>query len=176
VTDGATTAIDAVIVAIAILGGYLAGSLPTGRGIGRAAGPGWGFLEGTVDVAKGVLPVAIGLVTWSWWAGWAAALGAVLGACWPALGRRPGGDGVATLVGAGFTLAPAAGAVSLVLALSTMIVGRIAGRDARRLAATVGLATFPALFLVADRDLVRVAGLLVLYLVVLGRSARMGAR
>ena len=63
--------------------------------------------------------------------------------------------GLATLGGAAFALAPLAGAISLVLALVVLAVGRVAGRDARDLAGVVGFGTFPALFLVAAQDLAR---------------------
>ena len=174
--DGATAARDVVLVTIALVGGYLVGSIPTGRLGGRDAGPGWAFLALTAAVATGVVPVAVGIVTWSWGIGWVAGLGAVLGACWPGLGRT-GGDardttttGLATLGGAAFALAPLAGAISLVLALVALAVGRVAKRDARGLAGVVGFGTFPALFLAQHHDLGRLGALLVLYLVVLVRS------
>lgn len=166
--DGAATARDAVLVAIALLGGYLLGSIPTARLVGAGTGPGWSFLALVIDLAKGILPVAIGIVTWSWWIGWAAGVGAVLGASWPALGRGTAarsGQGVATFGGGAFTLAPAAGVLSGMLAVLTLGVGRVAGRDARVAAATVGFASFPALFLVVHQDLVRLGALLVLYAV-----------
>ena len=174
--DGATAARDVVLVAVALIGGYLVGSIPTARLGGRDAGPGWAFLALTAAVARGVVPVAVGIVTWSWGIGWVAGLGAVLGACWPRLGRAGGGAGdatstfVATLGGAAFALAPLAGAISLVLALVVLAVGRVARRDARDLAGVVGFGTFPALFLAQHQDPARLGALLVLYLVVLVRS------
>jgi glycerol-3-phosphate acyltransferase PlsY len=169
VTDGATTARDAVLVAIALLGGYLVGSLPTARLDRRDAGPGWGFLALTIELATGVLPVAVGIVTWSWWIGLVAGLGAVLGSRWPRLGRAAGGSGVVTLAGAAFALGPAAGAMSLMLAVVVLAVGRLARRDARTVAAVVGLGAFPALFLAIEQDPARLGGVLLLYLVVLVR-------
>ena len=174
--DGATTALDAVIVVIALLVGYLAGSIPTARLAGSGEGAGWAFLARTIDVAKGVVPVAIGIVTWSWWIGWVAGAGSVLGFRLPAFGRDAtgrtraiGGDApaAATLAGAASTLAPPAGAVSALLAAGTLVVGRVLGRDARVAAATVGFAAFPALFLVVHQDLARLGALLVLYLLAL---------
>ena len=88
------------------------------------AGPGWGLLALTGDLAKGVVPVGVGIVTWSWGIGWVAGLGALLGARWPAFGRLPGGPGVAVLGGVVFTLAPPAGVMSVLLAGA-----RPAGRD-----------------------------------------------
>jgi glycerol-3-phosphate acyltransferase PlsY len=170
VIDGTTAARDVVLVAVALLGGYLIGSIPTGRLGGRDAGPGWAFLAVTAALATGVVPVAVGIVTWSWGIGWVAGLGAVFGACWPRFGRATGGAGLATLGGAAFALAPAAGSVSLLLALVVLGVGRVLRRDTRDLAGVVGFGTFPALFLVVEQDLARLCALLGLYLVVLVRS------
>jgi len=173
VIDGATAARDAVLVAVALLGGYLVGSIPTGRLAGRDAGPGWAFLALTAGVATGVVPVAVGIVTWSWAIGWVAGLGAVVGACWPRLGRSPGDTGtmgVGTLGGAAFALAPAAATVSLVLAGVVLGVGRVSRRDTRDLAGVVGFGTLPALLLVIEQDAVRLGAVLGLYLVVLIRS------
>ncbi len=168
--DGATAARDAVLVALALLGGYVVGSIPIHRLAGTGAGPGWGFLALTVHLAKGVVPVAIGIVTWSWWVGWVAGLGAVVGACWPAFGRARGGDGLATLSGAAFTLAPPAGLVSALVALVVLASGRLAGRDLPAAAVAVGLAAFPVLFLAVEQDPARLAALVALYLVVLVRA------
>ena len=178
--DGPTAARDAVLVAVALVGGYLVGSIPTTRVVAPGArGPGWGFLARTVDLAKGVVPVAIGIVTWSWWIGLAAGLGAVIGARWSAFGHQTAGrpaQAVGTLAGAAFTLAPPAGLISALLAAATLGAGRLAGRDARVASATVGLASFPALFLVVHQDLARLAALLLLYLVALLRVATIRGR
>ena len=184
-TGGGAVAADALAVAIALLAGYLVGSLPVARRIAilaghdpvaegernpgsanvwKLAGPGWGLLALTGDLAKGVIPVAIGIVTWSWSVGWAAGVGALLGASWPALGRLPGGRGVAVLSGVSFTLAPPAGIVSVTLTLLVVLVGRLVGRNARVVAIAVGIASFPVLFLAVQQDVARLAALLVLYL------------
>jgi glycerol-3-phosphate acyltransferase PlsY len=207
VTDVAPVA-GALVAAVALLAGFAVGSLPAARlvarsagsdapaegdhpqgaaDVGRLAGPGWGFLALTADLAKGVLPVAIGIVTVSWAIGWAAALGAVLGAH-RAASRRPTGDGrvsatgdgcvapadgvdpvgaVATFVGAAFTLAPPAGAVSALVGLAVLGAGRVAGRDARVAAVVAGIGTYPALFLAVEQDPVRLLGIGLLYLVAL---------
>jgi glycerol-3-phosphate acyltransferase PlsY len=183
--DPAVIGADAVVGGLALLIGYLVGSIPLhGRilraaghhpagapiiepaGVWRIAGPGWGLLAFVGDVAKGVVPVALGLVTWSWAIGWLAGLGAVLGACRPALGRRPGGRGLAVLGGAGYALAPAAGLLALVAGLTVLVLGRLAGRDAIGAAAAVGLAVLPPIAFVLDPDPVRLAALLALYGVV----------
>ena len=141
----------ALLAAAAFLAGYLVGSLPAAArvagmagvdltdgerragaaGVWRLAGPGWGFLALTAELATGVVPVAVGIVTFSWAIGWVAGVGAVLGAGWPAFGRTAGGTGLATFAGVAFTLAPPAGTLSVLLGLAVLGVGRLAGRDAR---------------------------------------------
>jgi acyl phosphate:glycerol-3-phosphate acyltransferase len=183
--------------ALALLAGYLVGSLPAAPWIGRMAGidpadvdlaaagipgggpaavwrlagPGWGFLALTAELAKGVVPVAVGVVTFSWAIGWVAGLGAVLGAGWPAFGRAAGDRGLGTFGGASFTLAPPAGMLSVLLGLGVLAFGRLAGRDARAAAIATGLATFPLLFLLAEPDLARVAAILALTGVLIVRLA-----
>ena len=188
-----------VLGAVALLAGYLVGSLPAAPRIGRMAGvdvaaagvdvagagvpgggpaavwrlagPGWGFLALTADLAKGVVPVAGGVVTFSWAIGWVAGLGAVLGAGWPAFGRTAGDRGLATFCGAAFTLAPPAGTLSVLLGLGVLAIGRLAGRDARTPAIAAGIGTFPVLFLLAEPDVARLAAILVLTLVAIVRLA-----
>ena len=183
---------DFLVAALALVGGYLAGSIPLSAMIGRAAGvevgrdgeaspgsaeawrlagPGWGLLALTGDLAKGLLPVAIGIVTWSWWAGWAAGLGALLGAGWPLLGRLPGGRGVAPLTGVAIALSPAAGLVALLLAAVALGTARLVGRDGRVAAIVTGFGAYPLLFLLDQADLSRLAGIGVLYLVAVLRFA-----
>lgn len=162
--------VDAVLVVIlAVLcaaAGYVVGSLPVSAWVARSAGPGWGLLAVTADLATGVLPVALATVTWSWGTGWAAGIGAVTGACWPAFGRRPGGHGVVVLAGAAFALAPPAGILSLLPALAVLGVARLLGRNGLAAATAVGFGTYPFLFLAAYRDPLRLAALMGLYLVV----------
>jgi glycerol-3-phosphate acyltransferase PlsY len=178
--------VDLLVATLALVGGYLAGSIPLPAMIWRTAsggvvldaganpgptdvwrqvGPGWGLLALTGDVAKGLLPVAIGMVTWSWWAGWAAGLGALLGAGWPLFGRLPGGQGIAVMAGALVALSPVAGLVALLLGAVAAGAARLAGRDGRAVAATAGLAAYPLLLLLDRADLARLAGIGVLYLV-----------
>lgn len=184
--------VEVLIVAVALLGGYLVGSLPAARYIARAAGhdplvegehnpgsanvwkiagPGWGFLALTADLAKGVVPVAVGVVTVAWEMGWVAGVGALLGACWPAFGRLPGGRGVATFSGVVFTLAPPAGTVSVLLTLAVLGIGRLVGRNARVAATGAGIGSFPLFFWGVHQDVYRLFALLVLYLVAVARYA-----
>ena len=174
--------------ALALVAGYLVGSLRAAARIGRlagveraagvpgggpaavwrSAGPGWGFLALTAELAKGVVPVAVGVVTFSWAVGWAAGVGAVLGAGWPAFGRR-GDRGLATFAGAAFALAPPAGLLSGLLGLTVFGVGRLAGRDTRGGAIATAVGSFLVLGLLLGPDLARPAALVVLAVVALAR-------
>jgi glycerol-3-phosphate acyltransferase PlsY len=182
--------------ALALLAGYLVGSLPASARIGRLAGvdlaaagvpaggpatvwrlagPGWGFLALTAELAKGVVPVAVGLVTFSWAIGWIAGVGAVLGAGWPSFGRATGAPGLATFSGAAFTLAPPAGLLSGLVALTVLAIGRLARRDARLAAIAAGIGSYLVLVLLTEPDLVRPAALLALSLVAITRMVTMRA-
>jgi glycerol-3-phosphate acyltransferase PlsY len=188
--DTASLPLDALVAAIALLGGYLVGSVPVSAMVGRAAGvdviregeanpgsanvwklagPGWGLLALAGDLAKGVLPVALGSVTVSWSVGWVAGLGALLGASWPLLGRLRGGRGVAVLAGAAFALAPAAGMIGVLLTVVVLAAARLLGRNGRVAAIATGVGTYPLLFLADGRDLLRLGALMTLYLVAVVR-------
>jgi glycerol-3-phosphate acyltransferase PlsY len=177
--------------ALALLAGYLVGSLAASARIGRLAGidpagidvaaaggpgggpasvwrlagPGWGFLALTADLAKGVVPVAIGIVTFSWAMGWVAALGALVGAGWPWFGRGARDRGLATFAGAAFTLAPPAGLMGGMTALAVLVIGRLVRRNAGRAAAATGIGSYVVLALLLEPDLARPAALLVLSVV-----------
>jgi glycerol-3-phosphate acyltransferase PlsY len=184
--------LDLARTLLALLAGYLVGSLPVSMWVGRAAGvnaavegdanpgsanvwqlagPGWGMLALAGDLAKGMLPVAIAVVTFSWWTGWVAGVGVVAGAGWPALGRLPGGRGVAATAGVCLGLAPVAGGLAALLALVVAMAARLAGRNGRVAAIATGFAAFPVLFLVEELDLARLAGLGLLYLAAVARYA-----
>jgi glycerol-3-phosphate acyltransferase PlsY len=188
--DTAMLPVDALVAGIALLAGYLVGSVPVSALVGRAAGvdvardgeanpgsanvwrlagPGWGLLALTGDLAKGVLPVALGTVTISWAVGWTAGLGALLGACWPLLGRLQGGRGVAVLAGAAFALSPGAGMLSVLLTLGVLAAARLFGRVGRVAAISAGIGSYPLLFLADQADLLRLAALMTLYLVAVVR-------
>ena len=171
---------DILVAALALVGGYLVGSIPVAGRIGRAAGadagrgsvaspgrgsvaspgrgsvaspgpadvwrlagPGWGLLALTGDLAKGLLPVAIGIVTWSWWAGWAAGLGALLGTGWPLFGRLPGGSGLVPLAGVAIALSPVAGLGAMLLAAIALGVARLLGGSGRTVTDRHGVRGLP---------------------------------
>ena len=148
---------DLVAVVIAAAAGYAIGSLPVSMWVARAggaevhrdgerdpgpadvwrgAGPGWGFLAVVADLARGVLPVTLAAATFSWGAGWAAGLGALAGAAWPALGRVRGGPGAGVLpvvlAGVVMALEPAALIAAGALWLVALGIRRILGRSAER--------------------------------------------
>ncbi len=181
---------DVLAIVLCAAAGYAVGSLPVSAWVGRAAGvdvyrdgerqpgsasvwklagPGWGLLAFTADLSKGMLPVALATVTWSWGAGWAAGLGTLTGACWPALGRIRRGRGVAVFAGVAFALAPPAGILGALLTLSVAGVARLARRNGPVAGIAVGIGTYPLLFFAAYRDPLRLAALMVLYLVAIVR-------
>ncbi len=195
---------DVVSIVLAAAAGYAIGSLPVSAWVARAggmevrrdeevprnperdpgpadvwtrAGAGWGLLAFTADLSKGILPVALATVTWSWGAGWAAGIGALTGACWPALGRLPGSRGVAVFAGVAFALAPPAGMLCGLMALAAAGVGRLVRHDGRVAAMAVGIVTYPVLFFAAYADPQRLAALMALYLVAALRylTARRGS-
>lgn len=176
----------------ALAAGYVVGSLPVSAWVGRAAGvdpaaqgdhnpgpanvwhlagPGWGLLALVGELAKALLPVAVALVTFTWWTGWAVGVGVLAGAGWPALGRRRGGRGVTALAGVCLALAPAAGMLAGLLAIVIAGGARLLGRNGRIPAIAAGFGAFPVLFLLEELDLARLAGLGLLYLVTLARYA-----
>lgn len=188
--DTSTLPIDALVAGVALLIGYLIGSVPVSALVGRAAGvdvvregeanpgsanvwklagPGWGLLALVGDLAKGVLPVVLGTVTVAWSVGWVAGLGALIGACWPLFGRLPGGRGVAVFAGVAFALSPSAGVLGVLLTLLVLLVARVIGRNGRVAAIGIGVGAYPLLFLAAEADLLRLAALMTLYLVALLR-------
>jgi glycerol-3-phosphate acyltransferase PlsY len=184
--------LDLPWAAVMLVAGYLAGSLPVSTWIGRAAGvdaaherptrsgartvweragPGWGLLALTGDLTKGVLPVAVGIVTFTWWTGWVAGAGVLAGVGWPLVGRRPGETAVAALAGAAIALAPVAGVVGALLALPVAALARAVGRQVIIAAVASWLLAFPVLFLLEHRDPARLGGLAILYLLAGARSA-----
>lgn len=188
---------DLLTAGLALIAGYAIGSLPLSAWIGRVAGvdvvgqgernpgsanvwklagPGWGSLALVADLAKGLLPVAVGMVTFGWWAGWAGGTGALLGAAWPALGRLPGGRGVAAFCGAAMALSPLAGLLGTLVTVAVVVLSKALGRNGRASGIAAGIAVYPVLFLGEQAELARLAGLGVLYLVALVRFVTSGRR
>ncbi len=118
------------MAALWLLGAYLLGSFPTGlvvarangvdlrqvgsgnigtTNVGRALGRGWAALVLLVDASKGALPVLLSRsLDAQVWLPAAVGLAAVLGQVFTVFLRGRGGKGVATSLGAGLALAPAA--------------------------------------------------------------------
>lgn len=130
---------------LAVAVGYLLGSLPVADVVAHRAGlpdlrtvgdrnpgfwnatrvagrPMWAVLVG--DAGKGVAAAGAGLAIGSWWSGALAGGAAVVGHCWPAIAARPGGRGVATLVGASIVLAPFASLIAAAAGASVAAVTR----------------------------------------------------
>jgi acyl phosphate:glycerol-3-phosphate acyltransferase len=195
--DPGTSPLDALMVVLALVAGYSVGSLPLATWLGRVAGvdvvaqgernpgsanvwklagPGWGALALVADLAKGMLPVAVCMVTVGWWTGWAAGFGALAGAVWPALGRLPGGRGVAAFSGVAVALSPLSGSLGMLVTATVVGLSRGLGRNGRASGIAAGIAVYPVLFLGEQGDLLRCAGLGVLYLVALVRFVTTGRR
>ena len=78
---------------------------------------------------------------------------------------------MATLAGVAFALSPFAGLVALLLAGLVIGMARLLGVNGRTAAAAAGFGAYPLLFLLDQADLARLAGIGVLYLVVVLRGA-----
>jgi glycerol-3-phosphate acyltransferase PlsY len=134
-----------VLVAVVCFAlGYVLGSLPlpsligrmagldTGayrtRDVAREAGPGWGLLALASDLARGVLPVALAVVTFGWIAGLAAGVGAAAGTMWPAASRLPGDRSPGLVVGVLLVLVPIVGVAAALLGAAVAWVRRSPGR------------------------------------------------
>lgn len=182
--------LDVLAAFLSLALGYVAGSIPVSALVGRAAGvdvhatgernpgsanvwklagPGWGLLALSGDLAKGALPVALATVTFSWNAGWLAAMGAAIGAAWPLLRVRSGGRAVATFAGAAGALAPPAGLVGFALAGVIIGFGRFVRVNTRIVAIAVAVGGYPILFYWTHGDVHRLLALLLLYSVTLIR-------
>jgi len=169
---------DAVGLVVAVLAGYLVGSLPLAWGIGRAngvdverdgdgnpgssnvwslAGPRAGLLALTGDLAKGLGAAAAGWLVAGFGGAWLASLAAIAGHAGPLFPGRAGGRSVATTAGACLGLAPVPGVGALVLA------GALAaalGRRGRITAIGAGFMAYPILHVAVVGELVRTAAVL----------------
>ncbi len=132
---------------VAVLLGYLLGSVPIGLVVGRlagigdvrdygsgktgttnvlrAAGPQWAIVVVVLDAVKGAVPVLIGRFVFD--DPWAAAFGgvaAVAGHTWPVFAGFRGGRGVATVFGAFLAVSPPAALVAVLFSAVVLAVSR----------------------------------------------------
>jgi len=151
--------------AVAVVTGYLLGSIPVAALVARHHGvdlhrtgdgnPGaWNALEQlgarrawpafAGDAAKGLLAGLAGLALGGWWVAWAGVGAAMLGHALPVFARFRGGKSVMCFVGGAFALAPAAAlGCALIAALVTAVRGFAWG-------ARAGVFAFPLLQLASD--------------------------
>jgi glycerol-3-phosphate acyltransferase PlsY len=124
-------------VIVALLVGYVLGSLPSAVLIGKLRGidpresgdgnPGWwnarvlfgewiALVVLAADLCKGALAVLAGQQIWGpWWTPYVALAGAMLGHAFPVFGDFRGGRGIPTFFGGMAILSPIAAAVGLAL-------------------------------------------------------------
>jgi len=151
--------------AVAIIMGYLLGSIPVSLLVARRHGldlrrtgdgnPGaWNALEQLGprraapaflgDAAKAFAAGLIGHALGDWWVAFAAVAAAMVGHALPVFARFRGGKGVMTFVGGGFALSPLAAGAALVLC------GAVTAATAFKWGARVGVFAYPAIQLAFD--------------------------
>lgn len=151
---------------IAVLAGYLLGSIPVALIVGRAHGvdlrssgdgnPGaWNALEQLGarralpvflgDAAKAAAAGLIGLALGGWWAGWAAVAAAMIGHAFPVFAGFRGGKAVMCFVGGSLVLAPVAGGLAVALCAVVSVASRSFAWGAR-----AGVCAFPVIQLALD--------------------------
>jgi glycerol-3-phosphate acyltransferase PlsY len=153
-----------VLEALAVLGGYLLGSLPFGywlplvfrgedirtRGSGnvgatnvfRVYGRRLGIPVALLDVTKGFLAASLGVVAGGALVGVLAAAAAMVGHAWPVFLRfQKGGKMVATAGGATFALAPLAAVLCVGVWLLVFLVTRYASLASITTAVALGVLT-----------------------------------
>ena len=157
-----------VATALAVVIGYLLGSIPVAVLVGRrrsldprAVGdrnPGWWNVRDQLgsrgaapvfagDLAKGLLAAAVGVTVapdGAWGVGYAAVAAAMVGHAWPVFAGFRGGRSILAFAGGVLVLAP----VPALIALGAFAVLAAIGRTA--LGARVGIFGFPLLQLVLD--------------------------
>lgn len=171
-----------MIYVLAIFGGYLLGSVPTGVLLGRYVGKDprtggsgnigatnvtrtlgkkWGAVTLVVDTLKGALPTWLGLHYGGLVVGLLAGYASILGHCFPVWLRFKGGKGVATAFGTMVAVTPAVALVNAIIWVAIVIISRIPA------VASVGAAAaFVVLVRVHDRPFeVQVYSVAVLVLV-----------
>jgi glycerol-3-phosphate acyltransferase PlsY len=151
--------------AVAIVMGYLLGSIPVAAIVARRHGvdlhrtgdgnPGaWNALEQlgarrawpafVGDAAKGLAAGLIGHALGGWWVAWAAVAAAMVGHALPIFARGRGGKSVMCFVGGAFALAPAAALGCALIAALVTAAGSFAW------GARAGVFAFPVLQLASD--------------------------
>lgn len=152
-------------IVIAVVVGYLLGSLPVALWVGRRHGvdllrtgdgnPGaWNALEQlgvrralpvfVGDGAKGLLAGLVGLGLAGWWGAWAGVAAAMVGHALPVFARFRGGKSVMTFAGGAFVLAPLAAAICAAVCVGFALAGSFAW------GARVAVFGFPVVQLVLD--------------------------
>jgi acyl phosphate:glycerol-3-phosphate acyltransferase len=149
-----------VRVVVAIVTGYLLGSIPVAVLIGRARGidprqvgdrnPGYWNVQATLgrragipvfigDVAKGAAAAGIGrAVGGPWWIGYIAGAAAMIGHAWPVFAGFRGGRSILTFAGAVIVLSPVAALVTIGMCVAVSVLTRRFAWGAR-----VGVFGFP---------------------------------
>lgn len=153
-------------IAVALLVGYVIGSVPVANTYGARLGlpdlrtvgdhnpgfwnasvlagrPIWPVLVG--DAAKGAVAAVVGSVAGSWTTGAAAVAAAIVGHCWPVFAGFRGGRGVATFAGGVAVLSPVAAGIAA-------ISGGLFAAASRRIEWGIRLAVFatPVIMLATD--------------------------
>ena len=149
---------------LALVFGYLAGSIPFGLIVTRMAGAGdiraigSGNIGATnvlrtgrkslalatllLDIAKGAVPTLLALVFFSRDIALAAGLGAVLGHCFPAWLMFKGGKGVATAAGVILALSPLTLLAALLVFLAAVTATRFVSLGSVLAAVTAGIVAY----------------------------------
>jgi glycerol-3-phosphate acyltransferase PlsY len=150
---------------VAVVAGYLLGSIPVALLVGRAHGvdlrevgdrnPGaWNALEQlgaraaapvfAGDALKGLAAGLIGLALGGTWVAYAAVAAAMLGHAFPVFASFRGGKSVMTFVGGAFTLSPVAAVIALALCVVVSLATSFAW------GARAGVFAFPLIQLAFD--------------------------
>jgi acyl phosphate:glycerol-3-phosphate acyltransferase len=149
-----------VRVIVALVAGYLFGSIPVAVLVARARGvdprqvgdrnPGYWNVQATLgrragvpvfigDVAKGAAAAGIGrLVGGPWWVGYVAGAAAMIGHAWPVFAGFRGGRSILTFAGAVIVLTPVAALIAIGACVVVSLVSRRFAWGAR-----VGVFGFP---------------------------------
>src|SRR3954465_16048037 len=152
-------------VVVAVLAGYVLGSIPFAAIVARRHGvdlhrtgdgnPGaWNALEQlgarrawpafALDGLKGTAAGLIGMALGGWWVAWAGVAAAMVGHALPLFARGRGGKSVMCFVGGAFALSPLAALVCLVVCLLVPVIRGFAW------GARVGVFAFPLAQLFTD--------------------------